>query len=57
MFQSYAFIMPIGKSCTKFHNKLNCLQRYNIAQNYTILHRVVQHLFQQNIKVSHYHHI
>jgi hypothetical protein len=37
--------------------KLNSLQRYDIAQNYRILHRVVQRLFQDNLKISHHRHI
>jgi hypothetical protein len=37
--------------------KLNNLQRYNIAQNYRILHTVVQHLSQHNLKISHHRHI
>jgi hypothetical protein len=37
--------------------KLNSLQRYNFAQNYRILHRVVQRLSQHNLKISHNRHI
>jgi hypothetical protein len=37
--------------------KLNSLQRYDIAQNYRILHRVVQRLSQHNLKISHHRHI
>jgi hypothetical protein len=37
--------------------KLNSLQRYDIAQNYRILHRVVQRLSQHNLKISQHHHI
>jgi hypothetical protein len=37
--------------------KLNSLQRYGIAQNYRILHRVVQRLSQYNLKISHHRHI
>jgi hypothetical protein len=37
--------------------KLSSLQRYDIAQNYRILHRVVQRLSQHNLKISHHHHI
>jgi hypothetical protein len=37
--------------------KLISLQRYDIAQNYIILHRVVQRLSQHNLKISHHHHI
>jgi hypothetical protein len=43
--ENYAIIMPIQKSCIKFNNNmLDSLQRYEIAQNYRTLHRVVQHL-------------
>jgi hypothetical protein len=34
--------------------EVNSLQRYDIAQNYRILHRVVQRLSQNNLKISHY---
>jgi hypothetical protein len=37
--------------------KLNSLQRCDIAQNYRILHGVVLHLSQYNIKISHHRHI
>jgi hypothetical protein len=37
--------------------KLNGLQRYDIAQNYRILRRVVQHLSQHILKISHHRHI
>jgi hypothetical protein len=37
--------------------KLNSLQRYDIAQNCRILHRVVQRLSQHNLKISHHRHI
>jgi hypothetical protein len=37
--------------------KLNSLKRYDIAQNYRILHRVVQRLSQHNLKISHHRHI
>jgi hypothetical protein len=37
--------------------KLNSLQRYDIAQYYRILHRVVQRLSQHNLKISHHRHI
>jgi hypothetical protein len=36
---------------------LNSLQRYDIAQNYRILHRVVQRLPQYNLKILHHCHI
>jgi hypothetical protein len=37
--------------------KLNSLQTYDIAQNYRILHRVVQRLSQHYLKISHHRHI
>jgi hypothetical protein len=37
--------------------ELNSLLRYDTAQNYRTLHRVIQHLCQQNLKISHHHHI
>jgi hypothetical protein len=37
--------------------KLNSLQRYDIAQNYRILHRVVRRLSQHDLKISHHRHI
>jgi hypothetical protein len=37
--------------------KLNSLQRYDIAQNFRILHRVVQCLSQHNLKISHHRHM
>jgi hypothetical protein len=40
-----------------FMAELNSLQRYDIAQNYRILYRVVQLLSQYNLKISHHRHI
>jgi hypothetical protein len=37
--------------------KLNSLQRYDIAQNYRILHRVGQRLSQHNLKILHHCHM
>jgi hypothetical protein len=37
--------------------RLNSLQRYDIKQNYRILHRMVQRLSQHNLKISHHRHI
>jgi hypothetical protein len=37
--------------------QLNSLQRYDTAQNYRILHSVVQRLSQHNLKISHHRHI
>jgi glutathione peroxidase-family protein len=49
-------VMPIENSCNKFNNnKINCLQRYDITENYKILHKVVQHLYQHNLKIVNYH--
>jgi hypothetical protein len=36
---------------------LNSLQKYDIAQNYRILHRFIQRLSQHNLKISHHRHI
>jgi hypothetical protein len=51
----WASEMPLScqlqKSYTKFNNKLNSLQMYDIAQNYRIIH-VVQRLSQHNLKIS-----
>jgi hypothetical protein len=56
--QNYAVIMPIGSSCVKFNsNNISSLQRYDIAQNYGILHEVVQRLSQHNLKMSNHRHI
>jgi hypothetical protein len=38
-------------------NKINSLQRYGIAQNYRILHKVVQRLPQHNLNISNYRYI
>jgi hypothetical protein len=38
-------------------NKLNSLQRYDIAQNYKTLHILVQRLSQHNLSTSHRRHI
>jgi hypothetical protein len=38
-------------------NKLKSLQRYDIAQNCRILHRVFQHLPQHNLKILQHWHI
>jgi hypothetical protein len=43
--------------CIHLQQKLNSLQRYNTAQNYRILHRVVQRLSQHNLKISRHRHI
>jgi hypothetical protein len=54
-FHNYALIMHTEKSCIKCGNKLNCLQRYDIAQNYRIILGVVQRLCQsQNILHHHW---
>jgi hypothetical protein len=53
-------IMPLSyqlKTYVKFNiNKLNSLQTYDISQNYTILHKVVQLLSQHNFKISNHRH-
>jgi len=46
-------IIPTENSCIKFNNnKTNTLQRYGIAQNYIILHKMVQLLSQHSFKIS-----
>jgi hypothetical protein len=53
-----ALAKPIKKSCIKFNNnKLNNLQRYNIAQKYRILYRLVQLLSQPNLRIPYQSHI
>jgi hypothetical protein len=37
--------------------KLNSLQKYDIAENYRIVYRVVQRLSLHNLKISHHRHI
>jgi hypothetical protein len=45
--QNYAVFTPIKYSNIKFNkNKINSLQIYDIAQNYKIIHKVVQCLSQ-----------
>jgi hypothetical protein len=46
--QNYAIIISIENSCIKFNNEINSLQRYDTAQNYRILHKMAQHLYQHN---------
>jgi hypothetical protein len=36
-----------------FNDELNSLHRYDTAQNYWFLHRVVQRLSQNNLRISH----
>jgi hypothetical protein len=50
-------IIPTENSCIKFNNNINNLQRYGIAQNYRILHKVVQRLSQHNLRISNQRHI
>jgi hypothetical protein len=55
--QNYVFIMPIENSYMQFNsNEINSLQRYE-AQNYRILHKVVQRLSEPNFKISNHRHI
>jgi hypothetical protein len=50
--QNYAIIIPIENISIRSSNKeLNSLQGHDIAQNYRILHRVVQRLFKHNLKI------
>jgi hypothetical protein len=55
----WSFIILNFNSVGLIHlrRKLNSLQRYDIAQNYRILHRVVQCLSQHDLKISHHRHI
>jgi hypothetical protein len=56
---SWSFTI-LNFSCIGFIHlwrKLNSLKRYDIAQNYRILHIVVQRLSQHNLKISHHRHI
>jgi hypothetical protein len=39
--QNYAVNIPTENSYIKFDKKIDSLQRYDIAQNYRILHKVV----------------
>jgi hypothetical protein len=56
--QNYAIIIPTDNSYSKFNNNMiNSLQIYDIAQNYRILHKVVQRLSQHNPKMSKDRHI
>jgi hypothetical protein len=55
--RNYTVIMSNEKSCIKFNNnRLNSLQSYDIAQNYTVLHRMIQRLFQHKLKILHHRH-
>jgi hypothetical protein len=56
-FQNYVATIPIKNSYIEFNNNVNSLQIYNIAQNYGILHKVVQRLSQHNLKISNHCHI
>jgi hypothetical protein len=57
-FHSYAVILPIEKRYIKFNNNnLNSLEGCNIAQNDISLNRVVQCLFQHNLRIPHHHRI
>jgi hypothetical protein len=56
--QNCVIITPIENSYIRFNNsELNSWQMYAIARNYIILHRDVQRLSQQNLKISFYRHI
>jgi hypothetical protein len=49
--QNYVIIIPTDNSYIKFNNnKINSLQTYDIAQNYRVLHEVVQCWSQHNFK-------
>jgi hypothetical protein len=56
--QNYAVIIPVDNSYIKFNNNnINSLQTYYIAQNYRILHKVVQCWCQHKLKMSNHRHI
>jgi hypothetical protein len=58
--QNYAVIIPKENSYVKFNNhKINSLQiaLYDFAQNYRIIHNVVQLLFRLNLRIWKRHHI
>jgi hypothetical protein len=54
--ENYIVIIPTENSYIKF-NKVNSLQIYDIAQNYSILHKVVQSLSEHNLRILIHHHI
>jgi hypothetical protein len=57
-FHNYAVVIPTKNIDIKFNNrKINSLQIYDIAQNYRILHKVVQRLSQHHLKMSNHRHI
>jgi hypothetical protein len=50
--QNYALIIPTKNKCMKFKNdEISTLQMYGTAQNYRILHKVIQLLSQHNLKI------
>jgi hypothetical protein len=56
--RNYVVIIPIDNSYIKFNNiKITSLQKYVIAQNNTIIHKVVKGLSQHNLKMSNHCHI
>jgi hypothetical protein len=56
--QNYAVIMVIENRCIKFNNnRINTVQRYDIAQSLRFLHRMVQRLPQYNLTISNHRHI
>jgi hypothetical protein len=56
--QNYAVITLTKNSCIRFNNnKINTLQTYGAAQNYRILHKVIQRLSQHELKNSNHRHI
>jgi hypothetical protein len=56
--QNYGVIIPTENSFIKFNkNKINSLQIYDTTQNYRILHKLVQHLSQHNLKILNHGHI
>jgi hypothetical protein len=48
---NYSVFIPSDNSYIKFNNnKINSLQAYDNAQNFRILHKVVQRLSQRNLR-------
>jgi aspartate/glutamate racemase len=56
-FRNYTVIIPTENKIYHINNKVNSLQTFDIAQNYRILHKVVQRLSQHNLSISNHHHI
>jgi hypothetical protein len=56
--QNYTVVNANEDICMKFNNnKINSLQRNDIAQDYIIVYKVGQHLSQHNLRISNRLHI